>query len=346
MPTPSAAAVLDAQRKDGRVERAGRRGCHLPAAGRDPSPTTRSSCSTPRARALVERGRRAAQGLPRRGDHRPPFLRVLHRRTSRATGPPTSCCARARTAASRTRAGACARTARASGPTWSSRRCATRTATLRRLRQGHARPHRAPRSTRSAARRARSASACWSRACRTTRSSCSTPRAASRAGTPAPSASRATAPTRSSASTSRVFYPPEDIAAGAPARRAARRAAAPPRRGHGLARCARTARASGPTSWSPRCTTRRARTCGFAKVTRDLTRAQAHGGARGARAATSTEFLAMLAHELRNPLAPIRNAVEHPRGAPRSLAAGRLVPRRDRPPGRRTSRGWSTTCST
>ena len=44
-----------------------------------------------------------------------------------------------------------------------------------RLLQGHARPDRAPARRGGAARRARSASACWSRACGTTRSSCSTP---------------------------------------------------------------------------------------------------------------------------------------------------------------------------
>ena len=68
--------------------------------------------------------------------------------------------AAARRAASRTRAGACARTARASGPTSSSPRCATTDGQLRRLRQGHARPHRAARSARRRCARARSASAC------------------------------------------------------------------------------------------------------------------------------------------------------------------------------------------
>ncbi len=52
----------------------------------------------------------------------------------------------------------------------------------------------------------------------TTPSTCSTRTARSRAGTPARSASRATKPTRSSASTSRASTPPEDRAAGLPAR--------------------------------------------------------------------------------------------------------------------------------
>ena len=58
------------------------------------------------------------------------------------------------------------------------------------------------------------------------------------------------------------------------------------------------------------------------------------------------EFLAMLAHELRNPLAPIRNAVEMLRLRGHDQPERRLGPRRHRPPGRRTWSGWSTTCST
>ena len=58
------------------------------------------------------------------------------------------------------------------------------------------------------------------------------------------------------------------------------------------------------------------------------------------------EFLAMLAHELRNPLAPIRNAVEVLRLPAADRPRSRLGPGHDRPPGRRTWPGWSTTCST
>ena len=58
------------------------------------------------------------------------------------------------------------------------------------------------------------------------------------------------------------------------------------------------------------------------------------------------EFLAVLAHELRNPLAPIRNALAllQARGGP-----ARAVERcreRDRPAGPAARPGWSTTCST
>ena len=71
-------------------------------------------------------------------------------------------------------------------------RAARRRRRAARLRQGHARPHRAPAAEEELRAAARSASACWSRACTTTRSSCSTPTATSPAGTPARSASRAT----------------------------------------------------------------------------------------------------------------------------------------------------------
>ena len=67
----------------------------------------------PAASSQLEPGRRAVQGLRRRGDHRPAFLALLHR------GGPRSRHARARAArrpreraASTTKAGGCARTAR------------------------------------------------------------------------------------------------------------------------------------------------------------------------------------------------------------------------------------------
>jgi len=50
------------------------------------------------------------------------------------------------------------------------------------------------------------------------------------------------------------------------------------------------------------------RACGFAKVTQDLTKRR-HAEALADTAQRMHEFIAMLAHELRNPLAPIRNAV-------------------------------------
>ena len=60
------------------------------------------------------------------------------------------------------------------------------------------------------------------------------------------------------------------------------------------------------------------------------------------------EFLAMLAHELRNPLAPIRNALPDPAASPARDATDRAIRRREmmerqvRP----TWCGWSTICST
>jgi len=50
------------------------------------------------------------------------------------------------------------------------------------------------------------------------------------------------------------------------------------------------------------------RPCGFAKVTQDLTERR-HAETLADTAQRMHEFIAMLAHELRNPLAPIRNAV-------------------------------------
>ena len=59
------------------------------------------------------------------------------------------------------------------------------------------------------------------------------------------------------------------------------------------------------------------------------------------------EFLAMLAHELRNPLAPIRNALQVDAAARRATRRPCEQARRDaRAPGRPDGRGWSTTCST
>ena len=59
------------------------------------------------------------------------------------------------------------------------------------------------------------------------------------------------------------------------------------------------------------------------------------------------EFLAMLAHELRNPLAPIRNAVQVLRlaGRRRGGASARRPSMLERQV-RQMARGWWTTCST
>ena len=58
------------------------------------------------------------------------------------------------------------------------------------------------------------------------------------------------------------------------------------------------------------------------------------------------EFLAMLAHELRNPLAPIRNAAEILRDARHPGRRPALGQRRHRAARSSTSSAWSTTCST
>ena len=94
------------------------------------SPTTPSSCSTSTATiATWNVGAAAHQGLRGRRDHRPALLdRSIRRGAAKAAGRSTSCRSPRRRAASRTRAGACARTARSSGPTSRSRRCATRRA--------------------------------------------------------------------------------------------------------------------------------------------------------------------------------------------------------------------------
>ncbi len=58
------------------------------------------------------------------------------------------------------------------------------------------------------------------------------------------------------------------------------------------------------------------------------------------------EFLAMLAHELRNPLAPIRTRVEVLEAPRAARTHGRGDARHHRAAGRAARRGWWTTCST
>jgi PAS domain-containing protein len=132
------------------------------------------------------------------------------------------------------------------------------------------------------------------------------PTAWCRAGTPAPRPSRATAPTRSSAATSALFYAADREAGKPDAELVSARA-------HGAHRGRRLARAQGRQPfWAKVVVTavygRGGDLVGFAKVTQDMS-----SGARLEELERSTrrmnEFLAMLAHELRNPLAPIRNAV-------------------------------------
>ena len=96
--------------------------------------------------------------------------------------------------------------------------------------------------------RARSASACWWRACATTRSSCSIPTgnvASWNAG--AAAASRATRADEIIGRHFSIFYPPEEIATGWPRTRAGDGAASTAASRTRAGACARTARASGPT---------------------------------------------------------------------------------------------------
>ena len=150
---------------------------------------------------------------------------------------------RARRAASRTRAGACARTARGSGPTSSSPRCATRTATL----VGFAKVTRdltsasAPRSscgqTRGAERREREQrSACWCRRARL-RDLHARPRRPRRDLERGRRAHQGLPRGRDHRpALLELFYPTRTRAPAAPGRRAADRRARGPLRGGGLAR--------------------------------------------------------------------------------------------------------------
>ena len=103
-----------------------------------------------------------------------------------------------------------------------------------------------------------------------------------------------------------AFYTPEDQVEGKPAAEL-RAAKANGRIEDEGWRMRRTARCSGPTSSSPPFTGAAA-TDRLCQGTRDMTeRHRLEKLERSSR--RMSEFLAMLAHELRNPLAPIRNAV-------------------------------------
>jgi PAS domain S-box-containing protein len=104
-----------------------------------------------------------------------------------------------------------------------------------------------------------------------------------------------------------IFYPPDVVARGWPDHelRVARKVGRFEDEGWRV-------RKDGSTFWANVVLTaiydRDNRLCGFAKITRDLTdRRRAQDLEQAER--QINEFLAMLAHELRNPLAPIRNAV-------------------------------------
>ncbi|POR52325.1 PAS/PAC sensor hybrid histidine kinase [Paraburkholderia eburnea] len=104
-----------------------------------------------------------------------------------------------------------------------------------------------------------------------------------------------------------VFYPPDDIAAGAPEREL--------RHAADLGRCVHEGwrvRKDGSMFWANVTLTAihdaHGRLTGFAKVTRDMTESRRTDELEHS-SEQMKQFLAMLAHELRNPLAPVRNAV-------------------------------------
>nr|WP_233271774.1 PAS domain S-box protein [Paraburkholderia acidiphila] len=104
-----------------------------------------------------------------------------------------------------------------------------------------------------------------------------------------------------------VFYPPEEIAAGLPEREL--------RRAKDFGRVATEGwrvRKDGSMFWANVTITAvhdgHGRLTGFAKVTRDMTESRRTDELEHS-SEQMKQFLAMLAHELRNPLAPVRNAV-------------------------------------
>nr|WP_322031373.1 PAS domain S-box protein [Paraburkholderia sp. J76] len=104
-----------------------------------------------------------------------------------------------------------------------------------------------------------------------------------------------------------VFYPPEEVAAGLPEREL--------RRAKDFGRVATEGwrvRKDGSMFWANVTLTAvhdgHGRLTGFAKVTRDMTESRRTDELEHS-SEQMKQFLAMLAHELRNPLAPVRNAV-------------------------------------
>ena len=147
----------------------------VPLAGRGGQGLRDLHARSPGPRGHLERRREAHQGLRGQRDHRPALLAFLRRGAGAATGPAIaswrSPCARS---ASRTKAGACARTARSSGPNVVITRAARQEWRAGRIHQGHARPDRAPAPAgRATARRPRPRrrSACATSSCRWSRTS-------------------------------------------------------------------------------------------------------------------------------------------------------------------------------
>ena len=268
------------------------------------------------------RGARAHQGLLGRRDHRPPLLRLLSARGSTARASTTS----SPIATSEGRFEDEGWRLRKDGTRfWANvviTRAARRERHARRLRQGDARPHRAPARPRRRCARARSASACSSRACGTTRSSCSTRTATSQTwNVGAAAASRAIAPTRSSAGTSRSSTRRGGRARASCERELEVAATRGPLRGRGLARAQGRHALLGQRRHHARCATAPATLVGFAKVTRDLTErkraederlalARAHEAIR-----LRDEFLSIASHELRTPLTALQLQIQRLREA-------------------------------
>ena len=111
------------------------------------------------------------------------------------------------------------------------------------------------------------------------------------------------------------FFSPEDVISGQPEHELKTARDERPRRTASAGRCGRTAPGSGARPPSPPSTTRRSRSTSFARVMHDLTESQAPEAERkradGLAEANrgKEEFMAMLSHELRNPLSPILNAL-------------------------------------
>jgi PAS domain S-box-containing protein len=103
------------------------------------------------------------------------------------------------------------------------------------------------------------------------------------------------------------FYPPEDVAAGRPAQELRQAVLNRRAEDHGW-----RVRKDGTLYWAEVVVTslleEDGRLLGFAKVTRDLSERKRMESLEE-QGRNLTEFMAMLAHELRNPLAPIRNAL-------------------------------------
>ncbi|WP_084168257.1 PAS domain-containing hybrid sensor histidine kinase/response regulator [Paraburkholderia acidipaludis] len=126
-----------------------------------------------------------------------------------------------------------------------------------------------------------------------------------------------------------VFYPTEDVADGVPEREL-RRAAS---HGRSVSEGWRV-RKDGSMFWAYVTITAihdsQGRLSGFAKVTRDMTESRRNEELEHS-SEQMKQFLALLAHELRNPLAPVRNAVAAmrlaPHANPETRRAGDLIER-------------------